>query len=140
MPNFRLMCGEIVLRIIDKKTWLDNDGRVLSEAYLLWRKADAETGLSVRRACLCTVGQCKTKLNNGRGVDSLHTGHVSEMGLEIWQNDPAEEDHAGIVGLPHWFDKDNLTMEEINRAEDLASMLAEHSRRRSREAWRRNKP
>lgn len=134
------MCSEIVLRIIAKKQWIDAKGRVLPEAYLLWRPGDAATGLSVRRACLCTVEECRTKLSNGYGVDSLHTGHVTDMGLEVWQNDPFDEDHAGIVGLPHWFDKDNLTMEEIKRAEDLASMLADHSRSKSREVWRRSKP
>lgn len=135
MPDFRLDCPEIVYRIIVKPGWLDANKKVKPEAYLLLRPRDVPTGLSVRRACLCTVLNCRTKLNSGRGVDSLHVGHVMDLRLEVWQNDRDEEDHAGIIGLPPYFDKDNLSLEEIKRAEDLAGLLVEQSRAQSREAW-----
>jgi hypothetical protein len=57
------------------------------------------------------------------------------VGLEVWQNDPREDDHAGIIGLPPYYEKDTWSLEEIKRAEDLAGLLVEQSRAQSRQAW-----
>ena len=136
MPDFRLDCTEIVYRIVVKRGWLGDDGALKAEAFLLTRPADHERGLSVHRACRCSAVECKTKVRGGYGVDSLHTGHIGELGLEVWHYEPDDEDHGGIIGLPPYYDKDNLPLSEVARAENLAGKLAAQARPQLREKWR----
>lgn len=135
MPDFQLDCTEIVYRIVVRRHWLEDDGTLKAEAFLVTRPADLESGLSVRRASHCSVAQCKAKVRGGYGVDSLHTGHIGELGLEVWHYEPDEEDHAGIIGLPPHYDKDNLTTSEVAKAEYLAGRLAAQARPQLREKW-----
>lgn len=135
MPDFKLDCTEIVYRIVVRRDWLE-DGRLKTEAFLVMRPADHQRGLSVQRASHCSVAECKTKVRSGFGVDSLHTGHIGELGLEVWHHEPDEEDHGGIIGLPPYYDKDNLPLSEVARAENLAGRLAAQARPQLREKWR----
>jgi hypothetical protein len=134
VPDFQLDCTEIVYRIAVKADWLV-DGVLKAEAFLVMRPVDHQKGLSVQRASYCSVPQCKAKVRGGYGVDSLHTGHIGELGLEVWHYEPDEEDHGGIMGLPPYYDKDNLPLSEVARAENLAGKLAAQARRQLREKW-----
>jgi hypothetical protein len=136
VSDFQLDCTEIVYRIVVKRGWLEEDGALKAEAFLVMRPDDHQRGLSVQRASHCSVTQCKTKMRGGYGVDSLHTGHIGELGLEVWHYEPDEEDRGGIIGLPPYYDKDNLTLSEVARAENLAGKLATQARRQLRETWR----
>lgn len=136
MPDFRLDCTEIVYRIIVRKDWLEEDGTLKAEAFLLMREADLQTGLSVRRALLCTPEDCKTKVGSGHGVDSLHVGHIGELGLDVWHFEPDDEDHAGITGLPPYYEKENWSLAEVEHAEALAGRLASQARPVLRARWR----
>ncbi|MGA3098003.1 MAG: hypothetical protein ABSF25_16230 [Bryobacteraceae bacterium] len=136
MPDFRLECIEIVYRIVVKRSWLEDDGTLKPEAFLIMREADALKGLSVQRACLCTAEQCKSKVRSGFGVDSLQVGRIGRLDLEVWHHEPDDEDHAGIMGLPPYYRKADLTLSEIARAEDLAGRLAAQARPQLRRRWR----
>jgi hypothetical protein len=136
VPDFRLECTEIVYRIVVRANWLEDDGTLKAEAFLVMRPTDRAKGLSVQRASHCTVAQCKTKVRSGYGVDSLHVGHIGKLELEVWHYESEDEDHAGIVGLPPWLDKDTLPLAEIAKAEDLAGKLAAQARPQLREKWR----
>lgn len=136
MPSFLLECTEIVYRIVVRRDWLEEDGTLKPEAFLLMRPADERTGLSVFRASFCTIEQCRTKVRSGYGVNSLHVGHVGQLGLEVWHREPDEEDHAGIFGLPRYYDRENLSLAELERAEHLAGKLASQARAQLRERWR----
>ncbi|HWR37007.1 MAG TPA: hypothetical protein VN622_14185 [Clostridia bacterium] len=100
------------------------------------READVRTGLSLMRAVLCTVEQCKTKVSSGHGVDSLHVGHIGDLGLEVWHFEPDEEEHAGIIGLPRYYEKDSWSLAEVERVEELAGRLASQARAVLRTRWR----
>jgi hypothetical protein len=118
-----LLCPIIVLRAILKKKWLDDDGRITSTAFL--RDPKHPDGLSVNVADLTDTNQWLSNFNRSFGADSLHSGRVRELGLEIGQTgtDLAEspQAHALITGLP-------LTDEDPKRAEDLATELVKRSR------------
>jgi hypothetical protein len=118
-----LLCPIIVLRAVLKSGWLDNDGRITSTAFL--RDPKHPDGLSVNIAVFTNVNQWLSAFSRSFGADSLHTGRVRVLGLEIGQaqqdcaeNPPA---HALIVGLP-------LADENPKLAEDLATELVKLSR------------
>jgi hypothetical protein len=118
-----LLCPIIVLRAVLKKRWLDADGRITSTAFL--RDPKHPDGLSVNVAELTDTNQWLSNFSRSFGADSLHSGRVRELGLEIGQT---EEDlsetpqaHALITGLP-------LTDEDPKRAEDFATELVKRSR------------
>jgi hypothetical protein len=140
VPDFQLECTEIVYRIIVQRKWLEDDGTLKAEAFLVMREVDAVKGLSVQRASLCSVEQCTTKVSSGFGVYSLHVGHVGELALEVWHHEVDDEDHAAIVGLPPYYNKDNLPLAEVAKAEDLAGRLAEQARAQYRVKWRNPRP
>jgi hypothetical protein len=126
-----LLCPIIVLRAVLKRKWLDDEGRITSTAFL--RDPRHPDGLSVNVAELTDTNQWLSNFTRSFGADSLHSGRIRELGLEIGQTDedlaepPAA--HALITGLP-------LTDEDPKRAEDLATELA----MRSRAVDRRKRP
>jgi hypothetical protein len=97
-----LLCPIIVLRAVLKKKWLDDDGRITSTAFL--RDPRHPDGLSVNVADLTDTNQWLSNFTRSFGADSLHSGRVRELGLEIGQTeaDIAESPpaHALITGLP----------------------------------------
>lgn len=118
-----LLCPIIALRAVLKKKWLDDNGRITSTAFL--RDPKHPDGLSINVAELTDTNQWLSNFTRSFGADSLHTGWVRDLGLEIGQT---EEDlaevppvHALITGLP-------LTDEDPKRAEDLATELVKRSR------------
>ena len=118
-----LLCPIIVLRAVLKKKWLDDDGRITSTAFL--RDPKHPDGLSVNIASLTDTNQWLSNFTRSFGADSLHSGRVRELGLEIGQTeaDLAESPpaHALIIGLP-------FTDEDPKRAEDLATELVRRAR------------
>jgi len=123
-----LLCREIVLRAIRKRGWLDEDGRIRVDAYI-WDPERDPDGLSVNMQSMTDIDKwldewLTVSFKKSFGADSLHTGRVRDLKLEIGQT---KEDisggrgHAVIVGLP--------SVEEDNkRAEDLATLLRDISR------------
>jgi hypothetical protein len=123
-----LLCPTILLRAVLKKGWLDSQGSITSSAFL--RDPKHPDGLSVNIAGLTNTGEWLSMFSKSFGVDSLHTGSVRAVGLEVGQTEqdlvetpPA---HALITGLP-------LTDDNPQLAEDLATELVKLSRRVDRE-------
>lgn len=118
-----LLCPIIVVRAVLRRVWLDDAGRITSTAFL--RDPKHPDGLSVNIADLTDTQMWLSKFRKSFGADSLHSGRVRELGLEIGQTetDLAESPpaHALITGLP-------LTDEDPKRAEDLATELVKRSR------------
>jgi hypothetical protein len=118
-----LLCRCIVLRAILKPTWLDENGRITSTAFI-HDPIKHPDGLSVNIAVETNLHQWLTSFNKSFGADGLHCGWMRNLALEIGQ---AEGDildgaaHAVIVGLPS-------PDEDPQRAEDLATELVKISR------------
>ncbi len=124
-PGPSLACEEILRRTL-RKQWLSRlrPGKPDPAAFVLH---PGEEGLSVDRACLCTVEQSIGRLNNAAGVATLHTGCVRDIeNLDVLERAHAGNPaHALIVGLPEPVDGDT---DSQLRAELVARALAEHAR------------
>ena len=133
MLVLHLLCRCIVLRAILKTSWLDENGRITSTAFIHDRVRDPD-GLSVNIAVETDLEQWLASFNKSFGADGLHCGWMRNLRLEIGQ---AEEDirestsHALIVGLPS-------PDEDPQRAEDLATELVKISRTVDRTRRKRN--
>ena len=118
-----LLCPCIVLRAILSKRWLDDNQQIMSTAFL-HDPVKHPDGLSVSIALDTDLNQWLSSFRKSFGADSLHSGHIRDLSLEIGQTslDLAEAPyHAVIVGLPS-------PDEDPKLAEDLATELVKISR------------
>lgn len=123
-----LLCSEILLRAITRrKGWLDESGRVTAFAFFVDPR-DPD-GLSVNVQSLTDLeGWLSTTFKKSFGADTLHTGRVRDLNLEIGQTEEDLRDgsgHALILGIPSQED-------DPKRAQDLATALRDISRRLDR--------
>jgi len=126
-----LPCEEILFRFITSRRCLDPDTKkIKAEAYLR-RERDTD-GLSVYIASRTDLEKRLSAWKTTFGVDSLHTGRVRTLGLDVVQKAADPPDHALIVGLP-------LPSENLALAERLAGALASMSRAVDRKVRRRRK-
>lgn len=110
-------CDAILYRLLTKSLWIDPDGGVLPAAF--YRRPDEE-GMSVFIAAICPLEEAKTLLNTVKGIATLHTGHIRDLGLEVIP-DPIDVRHAEIIGVP-------LRDDDGGLATYYADLLAEQSR------------
>lgn len=119
-----LLCREIVLRAILKAGWLDENGKITASAFIRDAKRDPD-GLSVNIQALTEIeGWLSASFNKSFGADTLHSGRIRGLQLEIGQTEAdlkAMAGHGLIVGLP-------TPEEDPKRAEDLATELRNISR------------
>jgi hypothetical protein len=122
--HIHLVCQEIVLRAIRSRQWLDEEGRITATAFIRDPNRDPD-GLSVNLSSQTDISNwLSSTFNKSFGADTLHAGHIRDLGLEIGQS---REDidtaggHALIVGMP-------TQDEDAKRAEDLATELRNMSR------------
>ena len=118
-----LLCREIVLRAILKKGWLDEQGNITATAFVRDSRRDPD-GLSVNIRSLTNTEAWLSTFKKSFGADTLHSGRVRDLSLEIGQTETDIHEgngHALIVGIP---DQDD----DPKRAEDLASDLQKISR------------
>ena len=131
MPVTSLLCSEIVLRALLKRTWFHEDTkRIKADAFIRDPKKDVD-GLSVNIHSKTDVNKWLCSFNKSFGADTLHTGRIRDINqeLDVGQSDEevaANSEHAVIVGLP-------FCDEDPDRAESLASRLVEISRTLDRE-------
>jgi hypothetical protein len=124
VSNTPVPCPEILLRAITKAGWIDQDtGEIDSGAYIGDPARDLDE-LSVNIAQLTDTEEWLSSFRASFGADSLHTGHVRSLGIDVVQT--AEDlasrpSHALIVGVPSQ-EQDALA------AERLASSLQHMSR------------
>lgn len=118
-----LPCAEIVLRALVNKNWFDQESkRVRPDAFILHRTRDKD-GLSVCIQSRADLGAWLGSFKKSFGADSLHTGRIRTLGLDVGQSEQDlcdQPDHAVITGLPS-------PDEDAKRAESLASQLAKMS-------------
>ena len=118
-----LLCQEIIFRAILKPGWIDDNGNINANAFIR-DSARHPDGLFVNMKSNTDVECWPANFNKSLGVDSLHTGRVRNLKLEIGQK---LEDlssgggHALIVGLPS-------VDEDPKMVEDLATQLVKMSR------------
>lgn len=114
---------------------MDESGRITPSAYVRDPLRDPD-GLSVNMHGLTNVdGWLSGEFNKSFGADTLHTGRVRALGLEIGQTEKDlldEKGHALIVGVP-------TVEEDEQKAEDLATALRDMSRKLDR-VVRKRKP
>lgn len=119
-----LPCEEIVLRALRRKDWFDEDTkRITPAAFLRWPGRDRD-GLSVNIQARTNLEVWLATFNKSYGADSLHTGKVRTLGLDVGQTEQDlrdQWDHALITALP-------FAEDDPDRAESLASELAKMSR------------
>jgi hypothetical protein len=118
-----LLCPCIVLRAILSKRWLDENQRITSTAFL-HDAVKHPDGFTVNIALDTDLDHWLSSFNKSFGADSLHSGRIRDLRLEIGQTslDLAEApSHAVIVGLPS-------PDEDPKLAEDLATELVKISR------------
>jgi hypothetical protein len=124
VPFTPLHCEEIVLRALLKRGWLDDETkRIKPDAFILDPDKDKD-GLSVNVCSKTDLEAWLRSFNKSFGADSLHTGRVRTLGLDVGQTEQdvlEGPDHAVIAGLP-------LQEDDPDRAESLASELARMSR------------
>ena len=121
MPFRPLPCPEIVLRAITKAGWLKND-RIVSAAFIWDRNRDPD-GLSVNIASRTNVEEWLSGFRASSGADSLHSGRIRTLALDVGQTEEEQDDsHAIITGLPFIDD-------DPDKAEVLASRLVEMVRK-----------
>ena len=116
-PPAPLPCDAILYRLLTKALWIDPDGGVAPAAF--YRRHDEE-GMSVFIVAVCSLEEAKTLLNKVRGIATLHTGRVRDLGLDVVP-DPVDMRHAEIVGVPLRDDDEGL-------ATYYADLLAEQAR------------
>ena len=133
MLVIHLLCTTIVLRAILKQSWLDQNGRITSTAFI-HDPVRHPDGLSINIQALTDVDPWLGRFNRSFGAESLHCGRIRDLQLEVGQT---QEDvqgtpsHAVIVGLPSPDD-------DPQKAEDLATELAKMCR--SVDRTRRRRP
>jgi len=110
-------CGEILYRLLTKASWLPQDGGVAAAAF--YRRSD-EDGISVFIASACPLEEARTLLARVKGIATLHTGRIRDLGLDVVP-DPEDRRHAEIVGVP-------LSDEDLDGANYFADLLAEQAR------------
>lgn len=118
-----LLCSCIVLRAVLSKRWMDENERITSTAFLYDPEKHPD-GLSVNIAFDTDLDQWLGNFNKSFGADSLHSGRVRRLGLEIGQTEAdlmKDRSHAVIVGLPP-------VDEDPQLAEDIATELVKMSR------------
>jgi len=125
MPQTDPTKHAIIFRAIARKGWYDaTSGTVSGFAFKLRSR---ELGLSVLKAAGCSRENCLAGLNQCFGEFHLEMNRVRDLGLEVVDDNPDaadfSENHAEIVGIPI----DPVTVEDKQRAEDLASDLADFS-------------
>jgi len=111
-----------IFRAITKKRWYDSSSRrVLSWAF---RLRSQDRGLSVLKAVGCSRETCLAGQRDCFGEFVLETNRVRDLGLEVVGDKPDapdfSENHAEIIRIPI----NPTTLEEKQRAEDLATHLA----------------
>lgn len=112
-----LPCDAILYRLLTKGLWIDPDGGIAPGAF--YRRPDEE-GISVFIAATCSLDEAKSVLNEVKGIATLHTGRIRDIGLEA-APDPIDARHAEIVGVPSRDDDEGL-------ATYYADLLAEQAR------------
>lgn len=124
MPLVLLACEEVILRALRRRGWFDEDsGRIKADAFILDPVRD-EDGLSVSIRSRTHIESWLAGMRKSFGADSLHTGRIRTLGLEVGQTEQDLRDqpsHAVITGLP-------FHEQDPERAESLASQLARMSR------------
>ena len=116
-PPIPIPCNAILYRLLTKSLWIDPDGGVAPAAF--YRRPD-EKGISVFIAAVCPLEEAQTILNKVRGIVTLHTGRIRDLGLEV-VSDPVDMRHAEIIGAPLRDDDEGL-------ATYYADLLAEQAR------------
>jgi len=135
MAIIPLPCEEIVLRALLKRNWFNEDTkRIKADAFIRDPKKDSD-GLSVNLNSRTDVAVWLANFSRSFGADTLHTGRVRDIHVDLDVGQPEDEsdaqaDHAIITGLP--FSDDNPEL-----AESLASRLVEASRTLDRTLRRR---
>ena len=113
-----------IYRAIAKKRWYDASSRKVSSAAFVLRSGEA--GLSVLKTVGCSREICLAGLRCYREF-VLETDRVRDLGLEVVDDEPNAPDfsqnHAEINQIPI----NPTTLEEIRRAEDLATDIADLS-------------
>lgn len=136
MPFTPLRCEEIVLRALLNRGWFDEKTeRITPDAFIRDPKKDKD-GLSVNVCSKTDLEAWLRSFNTSFGADTLHTGRVRTLGLDVGQTEQdllEGPEHAVIAGLP--FQED-----DPDRAESLASELARMSRRFDRIFRKKKKP
>lgn len=127
MPDTDSSLHPYLYRAIRKHRWYDRANRqVLSVAFE--NRLSDEGKLSVLKSVNCARELCNAGLNECYGEFVLETDSVQELGLGVLDDELGTEDysenHASIVGIPVHPETD----EDIKRAEDLRSGLADLSR------------
>ena|SRR6266853_7026321 len=111
-----------IFRAITKKRWYNASSRRVSPWAFRLRSQDA--GLSVLKAVGCSREICLAAQRDCFGEVVLQTERVRELGLRVVDDEPAardfSENHAEITQIPI----NPMTVEEKQRAEDLATELA----------------
>jgi hypothetical protein len=130
-----LLCEDIVLRALLKKNWFHEETkRIKADAFIRDPKKDLD-GLSVNIHSKTDTSAWLAGFSKSFGADTLHTGKIRELdqGLDVCQAEDEAQvfpDHAIIVGLP-------FTDDDPDRAESLASRLAQISRTLDRKMRRK---
>jgi hypothetical protein len=118
-----------------KKGWIDDDAnRIKADAFIL--RPEEGDGLSVNIRSKTNLEVWLGCFKKSYGADSLHTGRVRTLGLDVGQTEEDlrdAPDHAVITGLPY-------QDEDPDRAESLASELVKMSRDVDRIVRKAKKP
>ena len=120
---------EVVHRAILKRRWLDENGNITAEAFLL--RPNDKQRLSTCRRDLKPWIECKEHFNRIHGGVSLRAGSIHSLGLNlktIADPDLDRLEHASILGLPD-------PLEQPLLAERMASALRDIARRLPDEFW-----
>lgn len=113
-----LPCPTIIFRSVFHK-WLEDDGEVSPAAFM--RTPKDLDGLSTFLTALAGW----SRLGRVKKVQSLHAGRTRDIDSEIdVEDDPADDEHAVIVGLP-WPHEDDEAFKAANR---IATCLLKSSR------------
>jgi hypothetical protein len=111
-----------IFRAVTKKRWYDATSRRVSSWAFKLRSRD--TGLSVLKAVGCSREICLAAQRDCFGEFVLETARVRDLGLAVVDDEPDapdfSENHAEITRIPI----NPTTFDEKQRAEDLATELA----------------
>ena len=126
MPFNPLSCEDIVLRALLKRNWFHEETkRIKADAFIRDPNKDLD-GLSVNIHSKTETGTWLASFSRSFGADTLHTGSIRDIDVELNVGQPEEDaeahpEHAVITGLP-------FSDEDPERAENLASRLVQISR------------
>lgn len=114
-----------IYRAVTKKRWYDDSSRRV--LWLAFRLRPREISLSVLKTIGCSLEACLAGQRDCFGEFVLETNRVRGLGLGVIDDEPDAPDfspsHAEINQIPI----NPTTDEEIRRAEDLATDLADLS-------------